>query len=61
MLKITRNQGQAILIGDDVTVHYLKNNNGDITLGISAPKHISVDRSELREKKNREKRSQEDE
>ena len=60
MLKITRNKGETLVIGDDVRVHHLGYRNGEVKFGISAPKHISVDRMELREQKSRQKRSEED-
>lgn len=53
MLKVTRNRGEGLVIGDDVRVYYLGQKDGQINLGIEAPKHISVDRKELRERKNR--------
>lgn len=47
MLVLTRKIGESIQIGDDVTVEVLEMRGGRIRLGISAPHHVSVNRSEL--------------
>lgn len=60
MLKITRNLRESIIIGDDVEVHNLGVTKNGVKIGISAPKHISVDRMEVREEKDRERASQEE-
>lgn len=51
MLILTRKKGQAILIGDDITITVLDTEGSHIRLGITAPKNVAVDREEIREKK----------
>lgn len=55
MLILTRRQGESIVIGNDieVTVVWIKGNQAQI--GVRAPKDVSVDRLEIRERKDREK------
>lgn len=59
MLKITRNRGEGLVIGDDVRVYYLGTKDGALKIGVQAPKHISVDRLELRQRKERQKANEE--
>ncbi|HDY90486.1 MAG TPA: carbon storage regulator [bacterium] len=47
MLVLTRNEGQSILIGDDIEITILKSGSS-IRIGIDAPPDIPVDRSEIR-------------
>lgn len=51
MLKITRNKGESVIIGDDVTVHVFGVKGDEVKIGVEAPKNISVDRMEIREEK----------
>lgn len=49
MLVLTRKVGEAILIGSSVTVRVLEiKSNGDVKLGIDAPKHVNVLRDDLK-------------
>jgi len=50
MLVLQRFEGQAILIGDDirVTVEMIKGER--VRIGVEAPKHVRVDREEVRER-----------
>lgn len=50
MLALTRRIGESINIGDDITVTVLEVKGHQIRLGINAPKHVRVDREEVREK-----------
>lgn len=50
MLILSRNIGQTILIGDDVSVSILSIKSGQVKLGIDAPAHTSVHRQEVAEK-----------
>ncbi len=47
MLILSRNIGQIIMIGDDVTVTVLGVRGNQVRLGIDAPKEIAVHRSEI--------------
>ena len=49
MLVLTRNVGESLIISDSVTVTILKNKDGQIRIGIDAPRNISVMREELLE------------
>lgn len=48
MLCLTRKVGQTIIIGDDIEVTISGVQDGQVRLAISAPKHIAVDRAEIR-------------
>lgn len=54
MLILARKVGQSIMIGDDVEVTITSIVGNQVKLGIQAPKHISVDREEIRYRKNSE-------
>ena len=47
MLVLSRNVGQIIKIGDDIEIHILNADRGQIRIGINAPKSVNVVRSEL--------------
>lgn len=47
MLVITRRIGEIFNIGNDVEVHILGVKGCQVKIGISAPKHIAVHRSEV--------------
>ncbi len=49
MLVLTRKEGEAIKIGDDVEVEVLSIRGGKVRLGITAPIGISVHREEVYE------------
>jgi carbon storage regulator len=51
MIILTRLPGQRIMIGDDIVITVLRRKGGEIVLGISAPRAISVDREEVRKRK----------
>ena len=48
MLVIRRHAGESIQIGDDVEVLVIDCGNGRVKLGIRAPQHVAVMRSEVR-------------
>ena len=50
MLILTRRTGESVMIGDDVTVTVLGTRHGQVRIGISAPKHITVPREEVYER-----------
>lgn len=47
MLILTRKPGQKIIIGDDVSVTILEINGNQISIGVNAPKDVSVHREEV--------------
>jgi carbon storage regulator len=50
MLVLTRNVGETIRIGDDITVTVLGLKGNQIRLGIAAPRTIAVHREEVYER-----------
>lgn len=50
MLVLTRKLEQSIQIGDDVTITILAVKGNTVRIGISAPEHVRVARSELNQK-----------
>lgn len=53
MLILTRGTHESIRVGDDVTITVLGVEGNKIRLGIEAPRHITVDRQEVFERKQR--------
>lgn len=51
MLVLSRKVDESILISDNIRVTVLSLQGGRVRLGITAPKDISVDREEVRERK----------
>ena len=49
MLALTRKKGESIIIGDDITVTVLSVSGDSVKIGISAPRHIPVNRREIYE------------
>lgn len=60
MLIVTRVINESLMIGDDVVVTVLGIREGNIRLGISAPRHVSVHREEVYERIEREQRPMRD-
>lgn len=50
MLILTRRVGEALKIGDDVTITVLSVRGQQVRVGIDAPKTVSVHREEIYEK-----------
>ena len=49
MLLLGRKNGDTVKIGDDITITVLLEDNGNLRLGIDAPKDVKVVRGELEE------------
>lgn len=47
MLTVTRRLGERLRINDDIQIKVTKANRGYVSLGITAPKHIPIVKSEL--------------
>lgn len=55
MLILTRRVGEAINIGDAVTVTVMAVNGSQVRIGIKAPKEMIVDREEIAERRRLER------
>ncbi|MEN6464434.1 MAG: carbon storage regulator CsrA [Syntrophaceae bacterium] len=49
MLILTRKLGEAIKIGDQVTIYFLEVKGKQVRIGIEAPPHITIHRQEVYE------------
>ena len=49
MLVLTRKHGQQIVINDDIVVSVVKIQGNTVRIGIDAPEHVRILRSELAE------------
>ncbi|HPT85446.1 MAG TPA: carbon storage regulator CsrA [Bacillota bacterium] len=49
MLVITRKSSESILIGNDIRVTVLEISEGKVKIGIEAPKHVNIVRTEVLE------------
>lgn len=50
MLLLTRKDGESITIGDDITVTVVFSRDGEVRLGIEAPRDVPVHRQEVAER-----------
>jgi len=55
MLILTRRPGEILCIGDDIEVTVISLKGNQVRIGITAPKEVSVDRREVRARKEAEK------
>ena len=56
MLILTRRIGEAVMIGDEVTVTVLRVKGNQVRLGVNAPKSVSVQREEIFRKPRRSRK-----
>jgi carbon storage regulator len=56
MLVLSRKAGQALIIGDEITLKVVEIRGQQVRLGVDAPPHVSVVRQELRDAVARENR-----
>jgi carbon storage regulator len=61
MLVLTRKIDESVIIGNDIVIQILDIRGGQIRLGITAPKEISVHRQEIYDRIQREKANGEEE
>ncbi len=54
MLILTRRVGETFIIGDDIKITVCSVRNGQVRIGIEAPKDISIHRKEVYERIQRE-------
>ncbi len=55
MLVLTRKVGETLIIGEgenEIRIKITRTVGSRVTLGIEAPKHIPIDREEIRQRKN---------
>ncbi len=50
MLAISRKYGERVLIGDDIIVTVIRIDRGKVRLAFEAPRDVSIDRAEVRER-----------
>jgi carbon storage regulator len=55
MLILTRRVGEAVVIGDEVTVTVLGVKGNQVRLGVNAPRSVSVHREEIYERIRKER------
>lgn len=58
MLILTRRSGETIRIGDDIIVTVLATRNGQVRVGVTAPRNIAVHREEVYERIKKEENEQ---
>ena len=51
MLILTRNAGQSLRIGDDIVLRVLRIQEGQVRLGIEAPRDIEIERDNAKRDK----------
>jgi carbon storage regulator len=51
MLILTRRTGERLCIGDDIVVTILAVKGGQVRIGITAPRDVTIDREEIHQRK----------
>lgn len=51
MLILMRRKGETIRIGEDITFTVLGLTAGQVRVGVRAPRHVIIDREEVRERR----------
>lgn len=51
MLALTRTVNQGVCIGDDIKVHVVSIQGDNVRLAFEAPRHVAIDRIEVRQSK----------
>lgn len=54
MLVLSRTKNETIIIDNNIEVTIVSIRGGTVQIGIKAPKHISIDRKEIRDRKDKE-------
>ncbi len=57
MLILTRRPGERLCIGENIVVTVLAVNGNQVRIGIAAPREVSVDREEIHERKQANRRA----
>lgn len=57
MLVITRKRGQSFRVGENIMIHIIETDRGNVKVGIDAPKDVPIARSELLGRETKHKRS----
>jgi carbon storage regulator len=57
MLILTRRLGESIMVGADVRITVVGVNGNQVRIGIDAPRHITVDRQEIADRKALERKA----
>lgn len=55
-LVLARFLGQSLIIGEDITITVVACSSDRVELCIDAPKHVSIDREEIRYRKNNDEK-----
>lgn len=55
MLVLSRNEGQRVMIGDDIVLHVDRVRDGKVRLSFDAPKSVEIWREELYVKRQQQK------
>lgn len=53
MLILMRRPGESICVGNDITITVISCEKNRVRLGVEAPRHVTVDREEIADKKRR--------